>query len=328
MDREAMAAERARLKAAGRTLVFTNGAFDLLHAGHATYLQWARQQGDALAVGLNSDASVRRYKGERRPIIPQDQRALLLASLECVDYVVVFDEDEPRELIAALLPDVLVKGSDWAHYVSGRDIVEAHGGRVVLANMVAGLSTTKVMERVVEAYGATLSSTAPRSQSQSQSQSPSPTLTSSRTHAPSLVIPSPGSFGHEKLHVYRLAQEFLAWSSALWRDCPTVVRDLRDQLDRAALSIALNTAEGNGKRARRVRARFFDDARGSAAECAACLDAMVSKSLVSLERIAEGKSLLERVSAMLTRLVRRFDAEGAVREKDQPYSVSSEDDCD
>ena len=150
LTREAMAAERARLRAAGIPLVFTNGAFDILHAGHATYLDWARRQGGALLVGLNSDASVRRYKGPARPVIPQDQRARMLAALECIDYVVVFDEDEPRDLIAAILPDVLVKGSDWAHYVSGRDVVEAAGGRVVLADMVPGLSTSAVIRRILE----------------------------------------------------------------------------------------------------------------------------------------------------------------------------------
>ena len=150
LTRGAMAAERARLKAAGVPLVFTNGAFDILHAGHATYLDWARRQGGALVVGMNSDASVRRYKGPTRPVIPQDQRARMLAALECVDYVVVFDEDEPRDLIAAILPDVLVKGADWAHYVSGRDVVEAAGGRVVLADLVPGLSTSAVIRRILE----------------------------------------------------------------------------------------------------------------------------------------------------------------------------------
>jgi len=155
LSRPAMVAERARLKRDGRVLVFTNGAFDILHAGHVTYLQFARRQGDALVVGLNSDASVKRYKGDKRPVNPQSDRALVLAALECVDYVVVFDEDEPKELIGELIPDVLVKGADWAHYVSGRDIVEAHGGKVVLADMVAGRSTTNVIGKVVEVYGGT-----------------------------------------------------------------------------------------------------------------------------------------------------------------------------
>ncbi len=150
--------ERARLRAAGKRLVFTNGAFDILHAGHVTYLQFAREQGDALCVGLNSDASVKRYKGDKRPVNGQADRALVLAALACVDYVVIFDEDEPKELIGAIVPDVLVKGADWAHYVSGRDIVEAHGGKVVLAEMVAGRSTTNVIARIVEAYGGAASS--------------------------------------------------------------------------------------------------------------------------------------------------------------------------
>lgn len=153
LDRDAMRAARDRLKAAGRRLVFTNGAFDILHAGHATYLDFARRQGDALLVGLNSDASIKRYKGEKRPINPEADRARVLAALECVDYVVVFGEDEPRDLIAAVLPDVLVKGADWAHYVSGRDVVEANGGRVVLANLVEGRSTTGMIDRIVAAYG-------------------------------------------------------------------------------------------------------------------------------------------------------------------------------
>jgi rfaE bifunctional protein nucleotidyltransferase chain/domain len=149
----AMVAERAQLRAAGRKLVFTNGAFDILHAGHVTYLEFARRQGDALCVGLNSDASIKRYKGAKRPVNPEPDRARVLAGLECVDYVVVFGEDEPKDLIAAIIPDVLVKGADWAHYVSGRDIVEAHGGQVVLARMVEGRSTTGMIQRIVEAYG-------------------------------------------------------------------------------------------------------------------------------------------------------------------------------
>lgn len=148
-----MRAERDRLHAEGRTLVFTNGCFDILHRGHVTYLAFAREQGDALCVGLNSDASVRRAKGPTRPVVPQEDRAIVLSALRCVDYVVIFDEDEPRDLIAAILPDVLVKGRDWAHYVSGRDIVEAHGGRVVLADMVEGRSTTAILRKAKEGEG-------------------------------------------------------------------------------------------------------------------------------------------------------------------------------
>jgi D-beta-D-heptose 7-phosphate kinase/D-beta-D-heptose 1-phosphate adenosyltransferase len=143
-----MRAERDRLHAEGRALVFTNGCFDILHRGHADYLAFARSQGDALVVGLNSDASVRRAKGPTRPVNPEQDRAYVLGSLRAVDFVVIFEEDEPRDLISQILPDVLVKGKDWAHYVSGRDIVEANGGRVVLAEMVEGRSTTATIERM------------------------------------------------------------------------------------------------------------------------------------------------------------------------------------
>jgi rfaE bifunctional protein nucleotidyltransferase chain/domain len=146
-------AERDALHATGRKLVFTNGCFDILHRGHAAYLSFARAQGDALCVGLNSDASVRRSKGPGRPINPELDRAHVLGSLRAVDFVVIFDENEPRELIARILPHVLVKGRDWAHYVSGREIVEANGGRVVLAELIEGRSTTGVIGRVLLAHG-------------------------------------------------------------------------------------------------------------------------------------------------------------------------------
>jgi D-beta-D-heptose 7-phosphate kinase/D-beta-D-heptose 1-phosphate adenosyltransferase len=142
-------AERDRLLAAGKSLVFTNGCFDILHRGHAEYLAFARAQGDALCIGLNSDDSVRRSKGPTRPVNSQEDRAFVVGSLRSVDFVVIFEEDEPRELITQILPQVLVKGKDWAHFVSGREIVEAHGGRVVLAEMVAGRSTTGTIERVL-----------------------------------------------------------------------------------------------------------------------------------------------------------------------------------
>lgn len=140
---------RDRLRAEGKRLVFTNGCFDILHRGHVTYLEFARAQGDALVIGLNSDASVRRSKGPSRPINSQDDRAFVLTGLRAVDGIVIFDEDEPKTLIEQILPDVLVKGKDWAHYVSGREIVEANGGRVVLADMVEGRSTTNTIERVL-----------------------------------------------------------------------------------------------------------------------------------------------------------------------------------
>ena len=140
--------ERDRLHAEAKKLVFTNGCFDILHRGHTQYLAFARAQGDALVVGLNSDASVRRAKGPTRPVNAEQDRAFVLGSLRAVDFVVIFDEDEPRDLISQILPDVLVKGKDWAHYVSGRDIVEAHGGKVVLADMVEGKSTTATLKRL------------------------------------------------------------------------------------------------------------------------------------------------------------------------------------
>lgn len=140
---------RDRLEAEGRKLVFTNGCFDILHRGHVTYLEFARDQGDALVIGLNSDASVRRSKGPSRPVNCEGDRAFVLGALRAVDAVVLFEEDEPKDLIAKILPHVLVKGADWAHYVSGRDIVEAHGGKVVLADMVEGRSTTSTIDRIL-----------------------------------------------------------------------------------------------------------------------------------------------------------------------------------
>ena len=138
-----------RLRAAGRTIVFTNGVFDLLHPGHVRYLRKARALGDALVVGINSDRSVRSNKGPGRPITPEDERAELLAALECVDAIVVFDEDTPHDIISALQPDVLVKGADWAaDAIVGRDIVEARGGRVVRIEIEPGHSTTAIVEKI------------------------------------------------------------------------------------------------------------------------------------------------------------------------------------
>jgi len=150
---EEMRAERDRLVADGKKLVFTNGCFDILHRGHVTYLTYARNQGDALVVGLNTDASVKENKGDDRPINDEEDRAFVLGSLRAVDYVVLFGDKEPKDIIAKILPQVLVKGSDWAHYVSGREVVEANGGKVVLADMVAGKSTTGTIERILKVYG-------------------------------------------------------------------------------------------------------------------------------------------------------------------------------
>jgi D-glycero-beta-D-manno-heptose 1-phosphate adenylyltransferase len=138
-----------RLRAAGKKIVFTNGVFDLLHVGHLRYLQEARGLGDGLLVGVNSDRSVRLIKGADRPINTEAERAEVLEALACVDAVVIFDEPTPRELIAALQPDVLVKGADWAmDAIVGRDIVEARGGRVVRVAIEPGHSTTTIVDRI------------------------------------------------------------------------------------------------------------------------------------------------------------------------------------
>lgn len=144
-----VAGERAR----GKRVVFTNGCFDLLHVGHVKYLQKARQFGDLLVVGLNSDASVRRLKGERRPLIEESERAHILAALDCIDYVVLFDEDTPVRVIEAVQPDVLVKGGDYSlDQVVGREIVEARGGRVELVQFVDGRSTSRIIEKILASY--------------------------------------------------------------------------------------------------------------------------------------------------------------------------------
>ena len=143
-----------RRRAAGAVVVFTNGVFDLLHPGHVRYLQQARALGDMLIVGLNSDASVRRNKGPERPINPESERAEVVAALECVDAVVIFDEDTPAEIVRACQPDILVKGADWpADQIVGRDTVEARGGRVVRMPVEAGYSTTALVERIKQAGG-------------------------------------------------------------------------------------------------------------------------------------------------------------------------------
>jgi rfaE bifunctional protein nucleotidyltransferase chain/domain len=136
-------------RAAGQRVVFTNGVFDLLHPGHVRYLQAARGEGDALIVGLNSDRSVRAYKGPARPITPEVERAEILAALACVDAVVIFDEETPDRIIRLIQPDVLVKGADWAaDAIVGRDTVEARGGRVVRIPVEQGWSTSAIIERI------------------------------------------------------------------------------------------------------------------------------------------------------------------------------------
>lgn len=149
MTRAEAAAFAERHRSVGRRVVFTNGVFDLLHPGHVRYLRHARALGDLLIVGLNGDASVRRNKGPDRPINSQEERAEILSALECVDAVVLFDEDTPGEIIAAVQPDVLVKGADWgAAAIVGRDTVEARGGEVVRIPVEQGFSTTAILQRI------------------------------------------------------------------------------------------------------------------------------------------------------------------------------------
>ena len=137
----------------GKRVVFTNGCFDLLHPGHIELLEKARALGDALIVGINSDASVRRIKGEKRPVVPEQDRAFLVAHLTPVDYAVIFEEDTPLRTITELLPDVLVKGADWQiDAIVGKDVVERHGGHVETIDFVPDRSTSGIIERIIERY--------------------------------------------------------------------------------------------------------------------------------------------------------------------------------
>jgi D-glycero-beta-D-manno-heptose 1-phosphate adenylyltransferase len=148
-DLPGLLARRAQWRAEGRSVVFTNGCFDLLHAGHVALLEEARSRGDVLIVAINSDASVRALKGAGRPLLPEGERAEALAALESVDAVVIYGEPTPREVVAALLPDVLVKGADWAEdAIVGREEVEAAGGRVERVALMPGRSTTALVERI------------------------------------------------------------------------------------------------------------------------------------------------------------------------------------
>jgi rfaE bifunctional protein nucleotidyltransferase chain/domain len=141
------------LKQAGKRVVFTNGCFDLLHVGHVRSLQQARSRGDCLVVGVNSDSSVRQIKGRDRPIVPQRERAEVLAALACVDWVTVFEEPDPLALIRLLVPDVLVKGADWKEgEIVGADVVRATGGKVARSNVKLGLSTTRLIETILTRY--------------------------------------------------------------------------------------------------------------------------------------------------------------------------------
>lgn len=141
-----------KLQNAGKKIVFTNGVFDILHKGHVDYLNQAKGLGDILIVGINSDASVKRIKGNERPIVPQSDRAFVVSNLKSVDYVCIFDEDNPYETIKLLQPDFLVKGADWKiENVIGRDIVEGRGGKVVTIEYLEGKSTTNIINKILKA---------------------------------------------------------------------------------------------------------------------------------------------------------------------------------
>ena len=151
IERTKISELKEKLKKEGKTIVFTNGCFDILHSGHIFYLQKARLQADILIVGLNSDASVRRLKGEKRPINNELDRAIVLSELKSIDYVVIFEEDTPLELISEIIPNILVKGGDYKKEdVVGKEIVEKNGGEVVIIPFVDGKSTTNIINRINE----------------------------------------------------------------------------------------------------------------------------------------------------------------------------------
>ncbi|MCF8054009.1 MAG: D-glycero-beta-D-manno-heptose 1-phosphate adenylyltransferase [Deltaproteobacteria bacterium] len=146
-------AEIQPLRGAGKRMVFTNGCFDILHVGHTRYLNAARTTGDVLIVGVNSDHSVRMLKGEKRPIVTEQERAEMLANLMVVDFVIIFPEETPAQLIEALRPDVIVKGGDWKRdAIVGADMVESWGGKVVIAPLIDGASTTNIIAKVLSVY--------------------------------------------------------------------------------------------------------------------------------------------------------------------------------
>ena len=148
-SRAELVEQRQAWKRAGKTVVFTNGCYDLLHPGHVRLLESARSLGDVLILALNTDESVHRMKGPSRPLLDERERARVALALEAVDAVAFFDEDTPRELIAETLPDVLVKGADWSHFIAGREEVEAAGGKVVAVALEPGYSTTNLVEKIL-----------------------------------------------------------------------------------------------------------------------------------------------------------------------------------
>jgi len=154
LNREMLKNELEKLSKQGKKIAFTNGCFDILHVGHVRYLIEAKKTADILVLALNSDASVQAIKGEKRPLVPQEERAEVLASLECIDYITIFSEETPLELIVFLKPDILIKGGDWPiEKVVGRNEVRAWGGKVELIPEVIGKSTTNIVEKILSVYG-------------------------------------------------------------------------------------------------------------------------------------------------------------------------------
>jgi rfaE bifunctional protein nucleotidyltransferase chain/domain len=153
LTKSEIAGEASRLKKAGKRIVFTNGCFDILHAGHVRYLAAARAEGDVLMVGLNSDKSVKLIKDQKRPIVTETQRLEVLSALSSVDFVILFDEPDPLKLIQDVMPDILVKGGDWAEKdIIGADFVKTNGGKVVSVSLVPDISTSLIIKRIVELY--------------------------------------------------------------------------------------------------------------------------------------------------------------------------------
>jgi rfaE bifunctional protein nucleotidyltransferase chain/domain len=148
-SRAELVEQRRRWKLAGKAVVFTNGCYDLLHPGHIRLLERCRSMGDVLILALNSDAGVRRMKGPSRPLLDESERVEVALALEAVDAVTLFDEETPRDLIAQILPDVLVKGADWSHFIAGREEVEAAGGKVIAAPLEPGYSTTNIVNDIL-----------------------------------------------------------------------------------------------------------------------------------------------------------------------------------
>lgn len=144
---------RSEFRINQQIVVFTNGVFDIIHRGHIEYLSKAKSLGDLLIVGLNSDSSVKRIKGDKKPIVPQDDRAFILSNLAMVDYVVIFDEDTPLSIISEILPDILVKGADWnKEDIVGREVVEQNGGRVETIDFLPNRSSTNIVKTIIERY--------------------------------------------------------------------------------------------------------------------------------------------------------------------------------